>query len=192
MLCTSDAIVLSLQPYSDKARILHAYTRTGGRVNYKVYGLGKRHAVGLYTPLSLLQITAEFPVSGLPTVREVSVLAQQQANSNQSIYKQTIRLFIAEVLYHVLRHPMADEPMWDYIAEAIQALERSDTPENFHLEFLIGLAAKLGFAMEHQPAMPTTRTERQKVLRALCAYFEEYVETWQTPKSLNILMEVFD
>ena len=26
----------------------------------------------------------------------------------------------------------------------------------------------------------------------LCRYFEEHVETWQNPRSLDVLMEVFD
>ena len=107
-------------------------------------------------------------------------------------YKRTIALFISEVLYHVLRHPMSDEPMFDFIAQSIQELDETDKPQNFHLSFLVGLAAKLGFAMSEEPNLPRTRAERQKQLRALCAYFEEHVETWKTPRSLDVLMEVFD
>ena len=92
----------------------------------------------------------------------------------------------------MLRHPMSDEPMFDYIAQSIQELDVTDEPQNFHLAFLIGLAAKLGFAMSEELPLPQTRTERQKQLRALCAYFEEHVETWKTPRSLDVLMEVFD
>ena len=65
MLSTIDAIVLTLQPHTDKAHILHAYTRAGGRVNYRVYGLmSRKKNIGLYTPLSLLQITADYPQNG--------------------------------------------------------------------------------------------------------------------------------
>ena len=202
MLLTTDAIVLSLQPHSDKAHVLHAYTRAGGRVNYMVYGLGRKNAIGKYMPLSLIQITADHPVSGLPTLREASLLPliSNPLISNPS--KQAISLFIAEVLYHVLRHPMTDEPMFDFLAQAIQALDTTNEPQNFHLQFLADFAAKLGFAID--PADPSnplinplilspeTRRERQKQLRALCSYFEEHVETWQTPKSLDVLMEVFD
>ena len=214
MLLTTDAIVLSLQPHSDKAHVLHAYTRAGGRVNYMVYGLGRKNAIGKYMPLSLIQITADHPVSGLPTLREASSLTAQRSYSNAVLQqrgltgaadpsKQAISLFIAEVLYHVLRHPMTDEPMFDFLAQAIQALDVTDEPQNFHLQFLADFAAKLGFAID--PADPSnplisnplifspkTRQERQKQLRALCNYFEEHVETWQTPKSLDVLMEVFD
>ena len=87
---------------------------------------------------------------------------------------------------------MSDEPMFDYIAQSIQELDETGEPQNFHLSFLVGLAAKLGFAMSEEPNLPRTRAERQKQLRALCAYFEEHVETWKTPRSLDVLIEVFD
>lgn len=197
MSVTTDAIVLSLQPHSDKAFVLHAYTRAGGRINYRVYGIGRKNAIGVYTPLSLIQITTSTPSpSKPPTVKEV--VPQGPYNSGNLIadpYKSSIALFLAEVLYHVLRHPMQDEPMFDFIVEAIQELNETKEPQNFHLQFLIGLAAKLGFAISDESdllRLPHSRTERQKALRDLCVYFEEHVETWEAPKSLDVLMEVFD
>ena len=201
MLTTTDAIVLSLQPHSDKAHMLHAYTRASGRVNYMVYGLGRKNAIGMYMPLSLLRITANYPHNGLPSLREAvlqrSGLTAQRSYSETALqrsglYKQTIRLFIAEVLHHVLRHPMPDETMFDFVAKAIEELDRTTEPQNFHIRFLIDFAAKLGFAMEKTPAIPTNRKERQDTLRALCSYFEEHVDTWQNPRSMDVLMEVFD
>ena len=198
MLSTTDAIVLSLQPHSDKAHVLHAYTRAGGRVNYMVYGLGRKHAIGMYTPFTLVQITADQTPSKPPTLKEAVPLSPNSPNPNP--YKNAIALFISEVLYHVLRHPMTDEPMFDFIAEAAQMLDQTEEPQNFHLQFLSGLAAKLGFAIPEDHSLssltreiyPQTRSERQEQLRALCAYFAEHVETWEDPKSLDILMEVFD
>ena len=192
MLCTTDAIVLSLQPHSDKAHILHAYTRANGRINYMVYGLGKKNTAGKYSPLSILQITTDNK-----SIRTAQ-LSYVPATLSTDPYKRTIVLFLSEVLYHVLHHPMQDEPMWDFITQAIQELDQTDEPQNFHLHFLIGFATKLGFAipeehpLTHSSTHPLTRKERQEALRALCAYFEEHVETWQTPRSLDVLMEVFD
>lgn len=186
MLVNIDAIVLSLQPQSDKAHLLHAYTREGGRVNYKVYGLGRKNTGGKYSPLSIVQLTTD----------EHSIRTAQLTYVPTTLitdpYKRTIALFMSEVLYHVLRHPMADEPMYDFIAKAIEELDKTNEPQNFHLSFLIDFAEKLGFKMEHVPALPTTRSERQKQLQALCKYFDEHVETWQNPRSLDVLMEVFD
>ena len=186
MLTTTDAIVLSLQPHSDKAHVLHAYTRAGGRINYRVYGLGRKNAAGKYSPLSLIQITTDDK-----SIRTAN-LSFVPTSLTVDPYKRTIALFLSEVLYHVLKHPMVDEPMFDFLANAIQELDRTDEPQNFHITFLTGLVAKLGFAMPQELALPTTRKERQETLKSICAYFETHVETWQTPKSLDILMEVFD
>ena len=193
MLHTTDAIVLSLQPHSDKAHILHTYTRAGGRINYMVYGLGKKNSSGKYTPLSIVQLTTD----------ERSIRTAQLTFVPTTIttdpYKRTIALFISEVLHNVLRHPMEDAPMYDFIAEAIRELDQTDEPQNFHLQFLVNFAAKLGFEIPEDNTLYTihhtpnyTRKARQEALRSLCAYFAEHVETWQAPKSLDILMEVFD
>ena len=192
MLVTTDAIVLSLQPHSDKAHVLHAYTRTGGRINYMVYGLGKKNSSGKYTPLSIVQLTTD----------ERSIRTAQltfvPATITTDPYKRTIALFMSEILHNVLRHPMEDTPMYDFLADSIRELDQTDEPQNFHLQFLVNFAAKLGFAIPENHTLytihntPYTRKARQEALRALCAYFAEHVETWQDPKSLDILMEVFD
>lgn len=197
MLATTDAIVLSLQPHSDKAHVLHAYTRAGGRVNYMVYGLGRKNAAGKYNPLAVIQLSADFPAaqSGLggkfPTVRTAQLTFIPQTTITDP-HKRTIALFISEVLFHVLRHPMTDEPMFDFLVQTIEELDRTIEPQNFHLAFLVNFAAKLGFKMEKEPEFPTSRKARQTVLKALCEYMAEHVETWQDPKSLDVLMEVFD
>ena len=111
--------------------------------------------------------------------------------------------------------------MFEFLVESIKELDSLPFREgqgvglaNFHLQFLVDFAAKLGFAIpEDSPAPlaassdscsirsprlinynsnPSTRKARQEALRALCAYFAEHVETWQDPKSLDVLMEVFD
>ena len=197
MYVTTEAIVLSLEPVSDKAQVAHVYTRTGGRERYKVFGLGRRHAIGVYSPLSLVQLTTD----------KTSVRTAQLTYVPQTLMtdarKRAVALFISEVLYHTLRYPMTDERMFDFLANAVRALDETEEPQNFHLRFLIDFAAMLGFGMEssQQSAIspqlsavghPLTRKERQEALRTLCTYFEQHVETWQNPRSLEILIEVFD
>lgn len=189
--------MLSLEPVSDKAQVTHVYTRTGGRERYKVFGLGRRHAIGVYSPLSLVQLTTD----------KTSVRTAQLTYVPQTLMtdarKRAVALFISEVLYHTLRYPMTDERMFDFLANAVRALDETEEPQNFHLRFLIDFAAMLGFGMEssQQSAIssqlsavghPLTRKERQEALRTLCTYFEQHVETWQNPRSLEILIEVFD
>ena len=207
MLATTEAIVLSLQPYSDKAHVLHAYTRAYGRVNYMVYGLGRKHAIGLYTPFTLLQLTADYPPAASskpPTLKEASRSGRYtRIDGGTDAVRQSIALFLSEVLYHTLRHPMSDEPLFDFIASYTQLLWQEDTNacpaelSNLHLLFLIGFAAHLGFAIDEkeQPQLvrpPISRPARQKQLRELCRYFAEHVDTWVEPRSLDILTEIFD
>ena len=201
MCTTTDAIVLSLQPQSDKAHILHAYTRAYGRVSYKVFGLGRKHAIGLYSPLSLLQITASYPASRPAVIKEAARLPYSGTLSSAAIYKQTVSLFVSEVIFHTLRYPMSDEPMFDFLAQSVRALETTEEPQNFHLYFLAGFAARLGFAIEEGSSLAAslekvpgglTRQERQQLLNRLCDYFAAHVDTWQPPRSLEVLTEVFD
>lgn len=168
--------------------MLHAYTRAHGRVNYMVYGLGRKNSAGKYNPLSIVQLTTDDK-----SVRTAQLIYVPTTITTDP-FKRTIALFVSEVLYHVLRHPMQDEPMWDFIAKAIEELDQSDAPQNFHIGFLTQFAAKLGFAIPESNSHndPTSRKARQETLRALCNYFEEHVETWETPRSLDVLMEVFD
>jgi DNA repair protein RecO (recombination protein O) len=162
-----------------------------------VYGLGRKNAAGKYSPLSLIQITTDDK-----SIRTAN-LSFVPTSLTVDPYKRTIALFLSELLYHVLKHPMVDEPMFDFLAESIRELDSLPFREgegvglaNFHLQFLVDFAAKLGFAIPESTnpltTPPLTRKARQEALRALCAYFAEHVETWQDPKSLDVLIEVFD
>ena len=189
------AIVLSLQPYSDRAHILHTYTREHGRTNYMLYGLGKKKSQALYAPLSLLEIAVSPSSKSLPSLKEAH-LAFVPQHLHTDMRRRTVALFIAEVLYRTLRHPMADEALFDFIASTIRFLDTTEQPENIHIAFLIHLAAHLGFAIDEEMhpdllTLPQSRSARQKQLRALCDYFALHIDGWQTPLSLDVLTEVF-
>ena len=197
MQTTVTAIVLSLQPYSDKAHILHAYTREGGRVNYMVYGLGRKKNAAQYAPLSLVEIVeSASPSRAMRTIKQ-SRLLYVPSRTMTDMRRQSVALFIAEVLYRTLRHPMEDPNLFAFLEQTVQMLDQCDEPENLHLQFLIGLASLLGFAIDEDArpdlvAAPANRAERQARLLALCDYFATHIDDWQSPRSLPILMEIFD
>ena len=190
------AIVLSITKYSDTGSVVHLYTAAHGRMQYVVYG--NKHK-GVLRPLSIIDFTSSRRNNSpaqMATISSVSLLYTPQALTTD-IQRQCVAMFLAEVLLHTLRHPMSDQPLFDWLCQLIQHLDQAEDISNLHLEFLLEYATLLGIGVddtEHPDwfTPPTTRLERQQRLRELSAYYAEHIEDFRPPKSLDILMEVFD
>ncbi|MBR5854497.1 MAG: recombination protein O N-terminal domain-containing protein [Paludibacteraceae bacterium] len=190
------AIVLSLSKYSDTGSIAHLYTAENGRMQYAVYGNKYK---GVLRPLSLIEFTASRRNNApaqMGTISSVALLYTPQRLST-SVQRQCIAMFAAEILMTTLRHPMSDQPLFDWLCYMIRRLDQEENVHNLHLDFLLNLATYLGIGIddiEHPNwfIAPTNRQERQLRLHEVCAYYEEHVEDFRQPKSLDVLMEVFD
>ena len=190
------AIVLSITKYSDTGSVVHLYTAEHGRMQYVVYG--NKHK-GVLRPLSIIDFTSSRRNNSpaqMATISSVSLLYTPQALTTD-IQRQCVAMFLAEVLLHTLRHPMSDQPLFDWLCQLIQHLDQAEDICNLHLEFLLEYATLLGIGIddtEHPDwfTLPTTRQDRQQRLRELCAYYAEHIEDFRLPKSLDVLMEVFD
>lgn len=194
---TTPAIVLSFQRHGEHGHILHAYTRASGRVNYMVYGAGsKRKSQGQFLPLSLVELTADIrPQRDCPTLSE-SRLIYLPTQLAGDMRRQAVALFIAEVLYRTLRHPLPDEELFDMLVSVLHEVNEAADIENVHIRFMIRFAARLGWAIDETEfpellLIPTTRTQRNEQLDALCTYFQTHLDDWQLPKSIDVLREVF-
>ena len=191
-----NAIVLSTTKYSDTGTLVHLYTAEHGRMQYATYG-NKLKAI--LRPLSIIEFTAtrrQNAPTQMGSLSSAELLYTPQRLSTD-VQRQCIALFIAEILLSTLGHPMSDQPLFNWLSAVIQQLDQDDNITNLHIQFLIEYATFLGIGIddtEHPEwfIAPTSRTERQEHLRALCAYFEQHIEDFRPPKSLDILMEVFD
>ena len=191
-----NAIVLSTIKYSDTRNIVHLYTDQHGRMQYVTYG---NKLKGILRPLSIIEFTATLRNNApaqMGTVSSAALLYTPQRLST-NVQRQCVAMFIAEVLVSTLRHPMSDQPLFDWLCEIIQHLDQDDNITNLHIQFLLEYATFLGIGIddtEHPEwfIAPTSRTQRQELLRSLCAYFEQHIEDFRPPKSLDVLMEVFD
>lgn len=143
MYTTTQAIVLHLQKYNDKTSILHTYTQDAGRVQYIVHITKKNNLMAQLQPLSIIEIEANTlgTSSQLPHIKSVRLV---QVPQDTDIRRLTVSIFIAEILYKILRHPLPDQPLFDYLVQAIQGLNTSATIENCHLQFMINLTNYLG------------------------------------------------
>lgn len=190
------AIVLNITRYSDTGSIVHLYTAEHGRMQYAVYG---NKLKGVLRPLSVIEYTStrrNNAPTQMGTLSSASLLYPLQ-RLTIDVQRQCVAMFIAEVLSSTLRHPMSDQPLYDWLCEVIQHLDKDEEISNLHLRFLLDYATHLGIGIddtEHPEwfMAPSNRSERQQRLRELIAYYEEHIEDFRAPKSLEVLMEVFD
>jgi DNA repair protein RecO (recombination protein O) len=191
-----NAIVLSTTKYSDTGNIVHLYTAEYGRMQYVTYG---NKLKGVLRPLSIIEFATtrrNNAPAQMGTLSSAALLYTPQQLSTD-VQRQCVAMFIAEILVSTLRHPMSDQPLFDWLCEVIQHLDQSDNITNLHIQFLLEYATFLGIGIddtEHPEwfIAPKSRTQRQESLRSLCAYFEQHIEDFRPPKSLDVLMEVFD
>ena len=190
------AIVLNIARYSDTGSIVHLYTAEHGRMQYAVYG---NKLKGVLRPLSIIEYTStrrNNAPTQIGTLSSASLLSPLQ-RLTIDVQRQCVAMFVAEVLASTLRHPMSDQPLYEWLCEVIQHLDKDEEISNLHLRFLLDYATYLGIGIddtEHPKwfMAPNNRSERQQRLRELIAYYEEHIEDFRAPKSLEVLMEVFD
>lgn len=189
-------IVLSLTKFSDTGSIVHLYTSEQGRMQYAIYGNKYK---GILRPLSIVEFTANHRNNAPNQLSTLSDCQLLFINSQLAtdIQRQCVAMFIAEVLISTLRHPMNDQPLFDWLCEVVKHLDVDTDISNLHLHFLLEYANHLGIGIddtEHPDwyELPTSRKERQQRLRELCIYYTEHIEDFRQPKSLEVLMEVFD
>ena len=190
------AIVLNITRYSDTGSIVHLYTAENGRMQYAVYG---NKLKGVLRPLSVIEYTStrrNNAPTQMGTLSSASLLYPLQ-RLTIDVQRQCVAMFVAEVLASTLRHPMSDQPLYDWLCEVIQHLDQDEEISNLHLRFLLDYATHLGIGIddtEHPEwfIAPNNRSKRQQRLRELIAYYEEHIEDFRAPKSLEVLIEVFD
>ncbi|MBR1929038.1 MAG: DNA repair protein RecO C-terminal domain-containing protein [Paludibacteraceae bacterium] len=142
---STQAIVLHLQKHSDKVSLLHLYALDSGRITCAVYS--KKYA-NILQPMSLVDLAYELrPNQTMGIIKSVSLqYVPQQTNIDMRRY--SVALFISEILYRVLLHPLYDEGMFVYLSSVIKELDQTSYPENIHLRFLLHLTNYLGIMPE--------------------------------------------
>jgi len=202
MRITTEAIVLGLHQRTDKLSVLQVYTEQEGMLQLQVYGAkGKKKTQAAYMPLAVVEVTYDLPPNrpiGVTSSIEIIYLPEQ---IYADVRRQAVAFFVAEMITLTLTHPMQDKQTYDYLRSFILMLNDSPEPENTHLLFLVRMAELLGigtpsmfehYADDTQAFLPLSRAQRQEQLRALCDWYHTHIETFRIPKSLDVLIEVFD
>lgn len=147
-------IVLHHLNYGDTSIIVHFYTDLFGRVSVMIKGARgqrKNRKISLYHPLALLEIEINFKENrDLQQIREARPILPLQGIMADPI-KNTIALFIAEILYRSIREKESNKDLFEYLQTSIELFDLlEDGSSMFHLYMLVHLTRFLGF----RPALP--------------------------------------
>ena len=141
----AELIVLNHTKFGENSIVLHTLSAEYGRHGFLVK-VSPKTAMALFLPLNILQAeVTENPKSDLWFARNfVSVTPLNGIRSN--IHKNTMTLFMSEVLYRVVKDQTNEDGLADWLKGQILTLDalKSDFA-NFHLLFLLNLCSALGF-----------------------------------------------
>ncbi|MCI2228571.1 DNA repair protein RecO [Polaribacter sp. MSW13] len=146
---TTKAIVLSSLKYNDSSLIVKCYTQDEGLKSYLIRGILKAKKGGLkiayFQPLTQLNMVVNHNAKGnLNSIKEVQVSFPYKTIYND-IVKQSVVLFLSEVLSNAIQEEEENSDLFEYIETALIWLDLNDRVANFHLLFLLNFTRFLGF-----------------------------------------------
>ena len=142
-------IVLHTTRFGESSLVVHCYTEQFGRQSYMVKGVRKsrkQNRSNLFQPLFIL----DFEISHKDS-REIQLVKEVNRaiplNSIPfDITKSTQAIFMAEILYRVVKEEEANPMMAHFLVHTIQYLDALESPSpDFHIVFLFQLSRYLGF-----------------------------------------------
>jgi DNA repair protein RecO (recombination protein O) len=148
MLVKTRGIVLHTIAYNDTYSITHIYTEAFGRASFLVpRRKGKRTNLSkaLFIPLSVVEMDVEhLNKRDLHRIKETRMCFPQTEIYCNPV-KNIIALFLAEVLFRVVKDTQPDPHLFNYLFSSIQLFEIAEEGvANFHIVFLLRLLVHLG------------------------------------------------
>lgn len=144
-------IVLNTVKYGDSSMVVQLLTDVGGRRSYMVQGIRSSRGHGSKSALFQPMFAVEF--EGLESSR-MELHRFKEVHSGIVLHrlpfdvrKSTVALFMAEVLYRLVKESEPNEPLFAFVWGSVEALDSiEEGVANFHLWFLANLSRFLGFS----------------------------------------------
>ncbi|MCU0415674.1 MAG: DNA repair protein RecO [Cytophagaceae bacterium] len=216
------AIVFSYIKYSDTSIIARIYTEVFGLQSYIIPGVRKSSngtKMALFQPLTLLDLVVYHKEqSSLQRIAEMRC-AEPYHHIPFDIYKSSIALFLTEMMQKSIKEEVSNRSLFEFLYHSLHALDEvsSEAAKNFHVMFLIRLAAYIGFypaSLEELwktaavPAAATqsyiqaciennyfqsvhsTNTIRRETIQLLLHFYRTHIDGFGESNALPILQEV--
>jgi DNA repair protein RecO (recombination protein O) len=224
MLFKTLGIVLSHIKYRETSIIVKIYTEAFGIQSYVVNSVRSKNSkpkIALYQPLTLLDLVVYHkesqPIHRISEVKTDIPLATIPFDFKKSC----IGIFLTEILVKTLKEENSNPALFTFLHQSILSLDNlTKNYENFHIQFLLGLANFLGFALEtagdlleqvrkknigeeriseilelmlnsnYTMAIPISTTERREILELIIKFYQLNVENFGELKSIEVLKDL--
>jgi DNA repair protein RecO (recombination protein O) len=149
MIRKTRGIVLHTTRYGESSLVVHCYTEQYGRQTYMVKGVRKsrkHNRSNLFQPLFILDFEVYHKDSReIQLVKEVS-RAMPLNSMPFDMVKSAQAIFIAELIYRVVREEESNPMLAHFLLSSIQYLDALEKASpDFHILFMFQLSRHLGF-----------------------------------------------
>lgn len=215
MTVSAELIVLHLTKTGDNSIVIHTLSREYGRRSFFVRGVGKSSVMTVFLPMNIIECEiAENPRACMATARK-PVLVYPLLGIRDSLYKNSITMFMSEVLYRAIKEGANEPGLYDWCRGSILLLDALESDfSNFHIRFLLELAVSLGFRpsveelapfagddlrlisrlisepFSRAMLVPMTGAVRSRIAASLLKYLEYHTESALNVNSLRVLHEL--
>lgn len=222
MIAKTQGIVLSHIPYGESSIIAHIYTVHHGYQAFLVNAVRSKrskHSMAYFQPFTLLDLVIYWK----PT-RDIQRISEFKSVMNwhtDDIKKQTVLLFLGEVVEKLLRNEHTEHPaLFSFLKESLAYFKMAPSTENFHIQFLLQLSHHLGIDISSGAELfenmnkVADREDVEQLINALLAadfankiqasgdlrfqsleylthYFRHHVPGFGEVKSLKVLKQIF-
>ncbi len=215
MTISTELIVLHTTKFGENSLVIHTLSRDYGRRSFLVRGAGRK-TMSLFLPLNILEAeVVESSKSSLYLARNI-VSACPLVGIRNSIIKNSVTMFISEVLYRAIREGASEQGLYDWCRKNILLLDAMESDfSNFHIRFLLELAVVMGFSpqskdLEHfvgerfpiveqfmttsfaeSMLIPINGAARNEIAEGVLRYIGFHAESSLNINSLKVLRELF-
>ena len=215
MTSKAELIVLNHTKFSENSIVLHTLSAQYGRRGFLVK-VGPKTRMALFLPLNILEAeVTENPNSELWFARNFASVAPLNGIRG-NIRKNTMTLFMSEVLYRVVKDQTNEDGLADWLKRQILTLDALESDfANFHLWFLLELCTALGFdpdttgiapfagdrltmleSLLTRPfteamLVPLSGADRNAIAESILKYIEYHTESAVNVRSLAVLREIY-
>ena len=186
----ADLIVLNLTKLGESSIVLHTLSRDYGRKSF-VVKVSRKTPMAQFLPLNILE--ADITESTRSTLWRAGRVTVRHPLSGirSNLYKNTMTLFMSEVLYRAVREGAREEGLYEWLERCILTLDAMENDfSNFPLRFLTELAVAMGFSPSADALAPFAGRYHSLLSEFVRAPFAESMLIPMNGEMRNALSEI--